>query len=81
MGQEAFIPYQLSQDHLPNSMRYYDPIIAIVEKEISHDKKEFFYAKNKINFENYKKYSLKLKVEDKIIGADKKLSFKHSIVN
>ena len=41
-------------------MRYYDPIIQIVEKEISEDKKEFFYAKNKINVENFKKYNMML---------------------
>ena len=64
-------------------MRYYDPIISIVEQEISHDKKEFFYAKNKIHQENFKKYSFKLHLEDKIFGSEKerKMSFKHSIVN
>lgn len=45
-GQEVFIPNQLSQDHLPLSMRYYDPILQIVDLEISNDKKEYFYSKN-----------------------------------
>ena len=36
----------LSQDHLPLSMRFYDPILHIVDMEISDDKKEFFYSKN-----------------------------------
>lgn len=43
-GQEVFIPYQLSQDHFPISMRYYDPILHIVNLEISDEKKEFFYS-------------------------------------
>lgn len=34
-GKEVFIPVELSEDHFPNSMRYYDPIMAIVQENIS----------------------------------------------
>ena len=34
-GGECFIPNELSQDELPKSFRYYDPIIAIVADGIS----------------------------------------------
>ena len=35
-GRATFIPKDLSQDHLPMSFRYYDPIIAIVSENISN---------------------------------------------
>lgn len=84
MGQEAFIPFQLSHDHLPYSMRYYDPIIHIAELEISDDKKEYFYEKNKINMANFLKYNVKQKLEERIFGPENgggKLTFKHAVVN
>lgn len=34
-GRVAFIPRDLSQDHLPMSFRYYDPIIAFISENIS----------------------------------------------
>ena len=34
-GKDCFIPKDLSQDHLPYSFRYYDPIIRIVQRLIS----------------------------------------------
>jgi len=34
-GVESFIPKELSQDHMPSSFRYYDPIIAIISENIS----------------------------------------------
>ena len=83
MGQEAFIPYQLSQDHLPRSMRFYDPILQMAEQEISDDKKEFFYSRNQISLENFKKTNLKQMLKDKVFGSDpeRKMTFKHAIVN
>lgn len=39
-GCETFIPKDLSQDHLPMSFRYYDPVIAIVSEHVSHLKRE-----------------------------------------
>ena len=41
-GSEAFIPKMLSQDHLPLSFRFYDPIIKIVQRLMTEDKKDFF---------------------------------------
>lgn len=34
-GAEVFIPKELSQDHLPYSMRYYDPIVALIQEAVS----------------------------------------------
>ena len=64
-------------------MRYYDPIIHIAEKEIADDKKEFYYARNKINLDNFKKYNFEMKLEEKLFGSEKekKLTFKHAVVN
>jgi hypothetical protein len=37
---ESLIPNDLSQDKLPYSFRFYDPIIAIIQENISDNKKE-----------------------------------------
>ena len=34
-GKEVFIMKDLTMDHFPYSMRYYDPILAIVQENIS----------------------------------------------
>lgn len=63
-------------------MRYYDSIIQMGEKEISDEKKEYYYAKNKINLENFQKYDAWTKIAGKIVGPPgAKLTFKHSVVN
>jgi len=46
MGQEVFIPKDLSQDIYPKSFRYYDAIFHIIHDSISDDRKEFFHSKN-----------------------------------
>lgn len=38
-GIEAFIPKELSMDHLPLSFWYYDPILSIVAENISTEKR------------------------------------------
>ena len=64
-------------------MRFYDPILHIVDLEISDDKKEFFYSKNQNNLENFKKTNFKQMLKDKFFGSEKerKMTFKHAIVN
>ena len=44
-GFETFIPKELSQDHLPHSIRYYDPIISIVCERVSSNRREYFSLK------------------------------------
>jgi hypothetical protein len=44
-GQQAFIPPDLSQSHLPFSFKYYDPILAIAKEKIARNRKEFFTLK------------------------------------
>ena len=64
-------------------MRYYDPILHIVNLEISDEKKEFFYSKNQNNLANFKKTNMKLWLKEKIFGTEKekKMTFKHAIIN
>lgn len=83
MEQEVFIPYTLSQDHLPLSMRFYDPILHIVDLEISDDKKEFFYSTNQKMLEKFRKTNFKQILKDRFFGSEKgnKMTFKHAIVN
>jgi hypothetical protein len=44
-GAETFIPKDLSQDILPMSYKFYDPIIAIVQENVSNTKREILALK------------------------------------
>ena len=69
-GNEVFVPYDLSQDHLAASYRYYDPIIAIISENVSNSKREILALKQKVahklHFEGdlLRKFSIKVGVID-----------------
>ena len=44
-GKETVIPGDLNQESLPMSIRYYDPIIAFVQENISDHKRESMIEK------------------------------------
>ena len=44
-GEEVFIPRDLSQDRLPWSFRFYDPIQAYIQEMISPDRRAYFTLK------------------------------------
>lgn len=48
-GQSVFIPKQLSQDGLPMSFRFYDPILRIIQSHCRDGRKEYFALKNEFN--------------------------------
>ena len=52
-GNEVLIPQQLSQDHLPMSFRYYDPIFMFVNQQMSEQKREFYSAKMHLASQNH----------------------------
>ena len=39
-GNQILIPQELSQSNLPYSFRYYDPIIAIIQENVSDYRRE-----------------------------------------
>ena len=41
-GAEAFITKMLTQQTLPLSFRFYDPLIKIVQNKMSEDKRDYF---------------------------------------
>lgn len=45
-GKEAFIPKDLGMDTYPYSMRYYDPILAIIQEQIDETSRYHINAKN-----------------------------------
>ena len=47
-GIDVFIPPELSQDKIPSSFRYYDPVIQIITNECSVEARQNFIIKNKI---------------------------------
>jgi hypothetical protein len=48
-GQSVFIPREISQDRLPVSFRYYDPVLRIIQSFCSSERKEYFSLKNEFN--------------------------------
>lgn len=42
------IPDSLSQDNLPLSFRFYDPIIQIIQMKLSFNRREFFKVKKQL---------------------------------
>ena len=78
-GNQVFIPYLLSQDQLPYSMRFYDPIIAIVQENISDELKEEFNLKNSVAFAVHRHSDFKQALLEKLgvvdNGKEKKLSY------
>ena len=53
-GGEVSIPQELSQQGLPLSFRYYDPILAIMQDLISDEKRDLFSCKNLLAYELYR---------------------------
>lgn len=47
-GKDVFIPHELSQDKLPSSFRYYDPIVQIINSDCSVEARQNFILKNKM---------------------------------
>lgn len=92
-GHEVFIPKDLSQDKLPYSMRYYDPIIAIVQENVSEFSRDQFNLRNFVAYnvhtsEDFKRNLLafigigsgagKLDQQLKAINARKQVGFNHN---
>ena len=53
-GGEVSIPSELSQEGLPLSFRYYDPIFNIMQDLISDDKRHLYNYKKRIAYELYR---------------------------
>ena len=61
-GQEVWIPKDLSQNNLPYSFRFYDPIIHFIYKYIADDKREVFSTKHLMNKDRVKKEEINYKI-------------------
>ena len=44
-GSEVFIPSEISSDHYPQSMRFYDHILIHLQNNMSNEMREEFYSK------------------------------------
>mmetsp|Transcript_21305 Transcript_21305/g.32979 ORF Transcript_21305/g.32979 Transcript_21305/m.32979 type:complete len:82 (-) Transcript_21305:1133-1378(-) len=53
-GAEVFIPHELSQDKLPLSFRFYDPVLKIIHTNMSHERKQYFSLKTEFNLNRIK---------------------------
>lgn len=48
IGNVMQIPRELSQEDLPASFRFYDPIIRLIQNGMHYKRKEFYYNKSSI---------------------------------
>ena len=79
-GREVFIPLELSQDRLPWSFRYYDPVMRYIIANCSRVQRGCFKLEYKLNLARIKDENLKLRLMAEFDG-NSKLAFKHSVVN
>ena len=65
-GIEVYIPSELNQNDLPQSMRYYDPIIRIIYSRMLSSKKEYYNLRNSMNLAILQRDNLELQFKKKI---------------
>ena len=77
------MPAELSQNHLPSSFRFYDPILDLVQTSLNEERKEFFYSKNLLNYKNFRDTNARQIIHQKLFsGGDKSdLTFRYQCVN
>ena len=84
-GEEVYIPGDLSQDQLPYSFRYYDPVMMFAQDAVSDYKRDYFNVKGQIAFYIHRQGDLKQRVLEKLgfvdNGKEKKLTYKHDAAN
>ena len=86
-GAEVYIPRELSQDPLPASYRYYDPILAIISENLSSGKREILALKQKVahklHFEGdlWRRFLLKTGVIEDPQEAKEKLVLRYTALN
>ena len=61
-GYEVLIPYELSQEHLPASFRFYDPLIQIINENCREVIKCEFNLKTKLHVDRINNESFKFRV-------------------
>lgn len=69
-GNEVMIPEELSQDDMPLSFRYYDPIIILIQERLSQNKREYFKVKKQLGLLFDKKLSLKNQFKELVKVGD-----------
>jgi hypothetical protein len=66
-------------------MRYYDPLIAIVQENVNDDQRDLFDLKNRIAYAIHRHVDLKQQILEKLViidnGKQGKLSFCCSALN
>ena len=74
LGRGELIPKQLRLDKYPDSFRFYDPILIILQKFISDFEKTVFLVKRQVNITKLYEESLSYQIMSKIGIQDDKLS-------
>ena len=82
-GTEAFIPWDLSMERFPQCMRFYDPIIGMLQENISKEIKLKNKTKNIVAFMIHREHDTLLKIKEFVGIEDKadKLIFEYAAIN
>lgn len=84
---EVFIPADLTQSDLPISYRYYDPLILIVQSNMSAERCAYFKMKNSLKKEIYQQADTFTQMLERIGLREtknedfKKLAYKYTAIN
>ena len=78
-GREAYVPAELTMDHLPMTFWYYDAILVFVQDLISPETKDLYTFKNtfRLNFYQHENFTTKLLQCLGVTSDKEKLTFKH----
>lgn len=80
-GGQIFIPRDLSQDELPQSFHYYDPILVIVQEMISPNRREFFTLKQCVAFSIHRQNDIRQKILEQMGILDSAKSKKNKLTS
>ena len=75
-GEFMLIPPDLSQDHLPVSFRYYDPVILIIQENISYDRRYHLKMKKQIAVIFEKELSIQKRYKDLLYARGENIIIK-----
>ena len=80
-GRETTIPEILLQNKLPQSMRFYDPLLGIIDSMIDENVKHQFNVQKNLNSQNIMRQSLRVMLMQKLGISEDRLSHAHVNVN
>ena len=80
LGLEVLIPDSLSQNHLPLSYRYYDPIICLIQEKLSRERRDYFRIKKQMSMLFDQKLSLRNQLKKTFVAEHTTEKAKYNVI-